>query len=232
VRTAAAVAVLLAAVLHAGGPAAAEVPPVPEPVTAWLETEGRALVATSETSGLPPEALDAADIGPATSVHVWSDDYAAGRAWDQAVVPSGDWVAPILLDGAGVGAIVVTREDGGPVTDPRIEWDDDLGSDLAAFQSTAFVRDEASGGWFRLGGEILTPVTAKARELLAGSIGIADYQRYLVARLGGDGQEPAVPVEPDGGQVRPVATVAGVLLGLLAIVGVIVWVRRPDDGED
>lgn len=227
-------AAVLLAVALAGSPgaASADVPPVPGTVEAWLEAEGPTAVATSETSFLPVEDLVAAVIGGATSVHVWSQDYAAGDTWEDAVVPSDEWVAPVLLEGAGVGAIVVAESDGS-IVDHRLVWDPDLGADLAAFQATTFILDDASGGWFRLGGDILTPVTGEARDVLAGSIDIGAYQPFLVARLGGGGEEPAVPAEPGGMErLLPVAVAAGVLAGLLVIVGVVVWVRRPEDLED
>lgn len=220
-----------ATVLLSAGSAAADVPPVPGPVTAWLETEGRLAVLTS-TSPLTAEQLDAVAIGPATNVQTWSEDYAAGEAWDAAAVPTDEWAAPVLLEERGVGAIVVTEDDSGAVSGNRVLWNADLGADLAAFRATTFILDDATGGWFRLGGDILTPVTEEARDVLAGSIDITEYQRYLVERLGGGGEEPESPVQPEPANLSPVLVAASALGALLVLVGVTVWVRRPDDLED
>lgn len=107
-----------------------------------------------------------------------------------------------------------------------------IGRGLAAIRATTFILDDATGGWFRLGGDILTPVTEEARDVLAGSIDITEYQRYLVARLGGGGEEPESPVQPEPANLSPVLVAAGALGALLVLVGVTVWVRRPDDLED
>ncbi len=225
---AALLAFLAAPAVAAAGVAPLDVPAPPEPVVAWLLEEGPAAVTKSETSGLAADELAEAAIGSPTSVHVWSEDFIAGGDEGEPAVPSGEWVAPVTLGGAGVGAIVVVEGDAG-VADHRLVWDEDLGSALVAFQATTFILDEATSGWFRLGGDILTPVTVEARDVLAGSIDVNAYQPFLVARYGGGGgDEPAAPAEGDAILPRPVMVAAGVAVGVLALVGAVVWIRRPE----
>lgn len=203
-------------------------PEPPGPVLAWFAEEGVVAATTSESSGLSAEELTRLAVGTPINVGLWSEDFLAGVTTAEPVVASGEWVAPVTLDGAGLGAIVAAAAGDGAVADHRVLWDEDLGYALVSFLATTFILDEGTTGWFRLGGDVLTPVTAEAKDVLAGSIDVRAYQPFLVERYSTAQEEEAVPSEGGGPLLRPVAITAAAVVALLALVGVIVWVRRPE----
>ena len=204
-----------------------ELPDPPAPVGVWFEQEGPGVVQTSENSGLPPEQLVSVEVGVPTAVGTWSEEFLAGRSGADPVVPSGEWIAPITVEGAGSGALVAAA-DGPEVLDHRVIWDEDLGEALLSPQDADPVLEAEISGWFRLAGDDLSPVTAEARDVLAGTIAVADYQPFLVERRGVEENPAPLPEAQDNTQLRPVLVTAGIVLGVLAVVGTIVWIRRPE----
>lgn len=205
-----------------------ELPDPPAPVVAWFEEAGLGVVTTSESSGLQPEELSAVELGEPVGVARWSEEFLAGRRGVEPVVASGEWVAAIALDGAGIGALVASADDSGGIAGQRVIWDDDLGNALVSSVASTFILDEQTSGWFRLGLEELVPVTAEARDVLAGGIDITDYQPFLVDRHGPDVEPQPLPEDRGPDQLRPVLVTAGITIGVLLIVGAVVWIRRPE----
>lgn len=208
--------------------AAVELPDAPAPVVLWFGEEAPGVVQTSENSGLPPETLVTVEVGEAVAVGTWSEDFLAGRSTAEPVVASGEWVAPVTIDGTGIGAVVAAGGEAGAIADHRVIWDDALGAALTGNPTHDFVLDPQSAGWFRLGSEELTPVTAEAKDLLAGSLPIADYQPFLVERYRADDNPAPPPEAQDPDRLRPVLVTAGIALAVLLSVGVVVWIRRPE----
>lgn len=203
-------------------------PEPPAPVLAWFEEEGLAVVTSSESSGLLPEELAAVDVGAPVSVGTWSEDFLAGLRDAEPVVATGEWVAPITRESTGIGALVASGDGSGGIEGQRVIWDEDLGAALASRPASSFVLDDQTGGWFRLGAEDLVPVTAEARDVLAGTIRIADYQPFLVERHGQDAEPQPLPEDGGPDQLGPVLVTAGIAVAVLAIVGAVVWIRRPE----
>ncbi|MGM0384583.1 MAG: hypothetical protein ACQERF_01180 [Actinomycetota bacterium] len=205
-----------------------ELPEPPASVVAWFEEEGLGVVTTSESSGLSPEELTAVELGEPVSVAMWSEEFLAGRRGAEPVTASGEWVAPITRDGAGIGALVASGDDSGGIAGQRVIWDEDLGNALASRLASTFILDEQTSGWFRLGLEELVPITAEARDVLAGTISVTAYQPFLVERRGPDDEPQPLPEDRGPDQLRPVLVTAGIALGVLVSVGAVVWIRRPE----
>lgn len=210
----------------------AELPEPPGPVLAWFTEDAVAAATTSESSGLSAEELARLAVGTPINVGMWSEDFVAGVTTAEPVVASAEWVAPVTLDGAGLGAVVAATAADGAVEDHRVIWDEDLGYALGSFLATTFILDEGTTGWFRLGGDVLTPVTAGAKDVLAGSIDVRAYQPFLVERYSTAQEEETAPSEGGGPLLGPVTITAGAVVAMLALVGVIVWIRRPEAPND
>lgn len=209
----------------------ADVGPPPPAVVDWLEAEGADAALTADASPIASEPRARVEIGAATPVHLWTDEFLAGVESAQPVRHSDRWVAPVALNGVAVGAIVVTVDPAGQVSEHALVWNEDLGDALLKIQGATFILDEENGGWFRLGGEILTPITASAKDLLAGSVDIATYQLLLQGRQGGS-DESAVTTPESGTTLLPVWIAAGLLAGVLGLVALVVWARRPEGNDD
>lgn len=219
---------VLLTVLAALVPWALGLPDPPAPVQLWFAQEGPAVVQSSEASGLPPEQLVSVAVGMPLGVGTWDESFVAGREAVEAIVPTGEWVAPLTIEGAGIGALVGTSGEAGGITDHRVMWDQELGRALVGHPADTFILDTQTDGWFRLSGDLITPVTEQARDVLAGSIALTDYQSFLADRHRTDYVPPPLPAETDTAQLRPVLLTAGFALGVLVIVGAAVWIRRPE----
>lgn len=221
---------LAALMLVIGAPAAAVVEPdqvAADPLDEWMQSEGRAVVVASETSSLSAEQRTQVAIGDPVAVWAWASSYSAGRTGADPLVATAQWAAPLSLDGAAVGVLIVSVDSASTVTDHREVWNTDLGSAILAVPGASFIHDVDIDGWFRLAGDIVTPITANARGVLAGSLTVDEYQPYLVQRL----QPSAAPVVDEQVQPRgvqtPVVVAAVVVFGLLAAALTSVWARRP-----
>lgn len=207
-------------------PAPAANPEPPAPLTAWVETDGPAAVLATEVP-LPDERFGDVAVGQLTPVHAWSTEFKDGEADAEPLVLTDRWVAPVVVDGTGVGALVTTVDNAGEVVSHSVLWDHELGSSLAKIQGAAFIVDAQTGAWFRLGGEILTPVNAEARDVLAGSIDVHIYQAFLQER-----PEEGNQYVPENPQLAPVWITGATLAVVLFMAGILVWARRPEGNDD
>lgn len=218
-------------------PAGAAVTPSPNPapsesLISWLVTEAPGVVVASETSSLTAEERTRVVVGGPIQVWEWDTAFAQGRHGADPLQVTDQWVAPLSLDGTGVGALVISVDGAGAVADHREAWDAELGGALLSVPAASFLYDEDVDGWFRLAGEILTPITASAQGILAGSLPVDDYQPYLSARSQPTTAPVTVEEDEPGGIQPPVIVAAAIVFGLLAMALTNVWARRPIPEED
>lgn len=202
--------------------------PAPSFVMTWLATEGLSAITTSEGSDLSPENLAAVVPGSAVPVWEWSPDYLRGDPNAEAIHQDGVWAAPLLLNGAPVGAIVMETR-GSAVSAHSEEWDTSVGTALQDLGAAFIVMERNPRVWFLLTDGSVAPVNDAARELLAGSLPLETFQPFLVDRLGnGDGTsaDTTTPTDP---VLTPTLVVAGVMLLILGLTAVVVWLRRPTE---
>lgn len=99
--------------------------------------------------------------------------------------------------------------------------------DLASLDSEAMlVFDEVLDAWFAIVDGEVQPADADARESLAGSISLRDYQFFVAERYAADGDATA-----EGGgsaSAEPAIWTAGILGSLLMLTAAIVWLRKGD----
>ncbi len=227
-RTLLALSAALAWLLAA--PALAVTTPEPAPstnLTAWIANEAPQVVAASETSSLTPEERATVDFADPLPVWSWDPAFAEGRPGADPLAPTSQWVSALSLDGAGLGVLVVSADETLTVTDHREIWDPQLAAALLAVPAASLVYDEDLDAWVRVAGEILTPITNKAKDTLAGSLPVDEYQPYLRDRLHPAPAPVTVEEAEPQGMATPVIIAAAVVTGLLALTLTTVWVRRP-----
>lgn len=230
-------AAVVVAPLLTGVSVPAEPTPSPTPtlsgpelvVQEWLDTNGPAAVAASEASGLSPVELAAVTVGSPVRVHTWNPAFTAGNRDAEPLVELEEWVAPLLLEGTGLGVIVLELT-GEEVVAHRELWDRELGRQLPAYPGSVFLREETGEIWFRLWGDYLAPVSTAAREVLAGSIQLEAYRPLLIQRLNPTVVEPVPEAQPEPAIV-PVLITGGVMLLLLVVAAAVVWIRQPEGNE-
>ncbi|MPV39091.1 hypothetical protein [Georgenia subflava] len=209
---------------------------VPEAVAAWFRTQARDVVSVQAGAELGLDAAQREDLtlGVVRPVMWWSPALLAGTELDPAAVPTERWTAPLELDGAGVGVVFAEATSDGADMQTTLSDDQVLADALLALAPEApAVHDVPLDAWFTvLDGEV-RPLDEAARESLAGSAPLEVYQPFLAERYAeADTTEPgsAVPEEP-GPSWSPAAWAAVVLVLLLVWAAVVVWLRRPENGE-
>lgn len=99
--------------------------------------------------------------------------------------------------------------------------------DLAGLDSDAMlIFDEVLGAWFAIVDGEVQPVDAAARDSLAGSISLRDYQSFVAERHTAEGDTAAETGEP--ASAEPAIWTAGILGSLLLLTAAIVWLRKGD----
>ncbi len=208
--------------------------PTPDPAGAtiaasWLATEAPAVIATAEGSSLTPEQLLEVTPGTAQPVANWTAEFTAGEVAGEPIEYTDEWIAPLELEGSAVGALALVVRDGAVQTYTSL-WDPELGAALLTYSDSTFINESGSRIWFRLSASSLSPVTADARALLAGSIALADYQPFLTARLVPNEAAPPVTA-PASSALTPVLLTAGIMVLLLGIAGITAWIRHPESSQ-
>lgn len=99
--------------------------------------------------------------------------------------------------------------------------------DIAGLDLDAMVVfDEALEAWFAIIDGEVQPVDLAARETLAGSISLPDYQSFVVERHAVDGD--AASESGEVGSAVPAIWTAGIIGSLLFLTAAIVWLRKGD----
>ncbi|HHW83314.1 MAG TPA: hypothetical protein GX743_05795 [Actinomycetales bacterium] len=193
-------------------------------VNAWLRERGHEAITGAAGSGYTAEQLNRVQWSAPIQAVTWSESYIEGDL-DAAPVRGADaWLAPLVLDGAEVGVLALQLS-GGAVAGHREVWNPELGAAIRSAPTDRYVI-EGEDVFFHLTGETLRPLGDPARELLAGTISVADFQQFVSARLTPD--EVVDPDTPAPPSLRPVIVAAIVLGGILALAGLITWSRRPE----
>ncbi|MDO5494286.1 MAG: hypothetical protein Q4G64_01065 [bacterium] len=191
---------------------------------AWLREEGAAVITSSEGSGLTADQLASVQWAPPVQASTWTESYLAGDLISPATVLSDTWLAPLVVNGTGVGALEI-RLEAGRVTGHREVWIPELSDALRTHAADRFVLEEGDVV-FRISGDTARPVGPPAHELLAGRISVQEFQPFVAARHSPD-EEP-LP-ESDGEPSRAPVIAAAILLGgVLALAGLLTWSRRPE----
>lgn len=206
-----------------------ETDPAAAPVVEWLTTSGPGVIASAEGTGLSPEQLAEVEAGSPVRVSEWTPRFVAGDPTADAVRPLDQWVAPLVLDDTGVGALHVVLADGSVSTHYEL-WDAELGRALVAYPEATYIVEAGTNVWFRISSNTLSPASMEARQLLAGSMGIEEYQPFLVARFQAQ-STPAVPSESQETNRTPVIVTAAIMGALLGIAGILAWIRHPEGNE-
>lgn len=226
---------LVAAILGATallGSTPADDPPPPAVdmavVQEWISTQGPAALASSEDSGLSPEALVAVEIGSPIRATTWSQEYLDGTRFDTATTPIDTWLAPLHNADQGIGAMALNVSFGEVVTHTEL-WDSTLGTTLLTYPNALYVT-EGNDVWFRIDNGIVGAASSPATELLAGDLSVQDYQSYVAQRLAPEGANESASQEASPG-IQPVV-VAAIAVGLLLAAALFMWwLRRPEGNE-
>ena len=148
---------------------------VPADVAAWFASAGPGAAVTrgaGELDGVTPERRADVSIGSVRTVMTWSRGLIAGTDLTPAAEPTEPerWVAPVLLDGAAIGALFAVRDDDAVVLE-RVSGDSALGEALTALDlASPLIHDLALDAWFTVEGREVRPVDAAAEESLVGSV--------------------------------------------------------------
>lgn len=231
-------------------PTATHAATVPDDVAAWFREEAPEVTASAAGAVLElgPEDLERVVVGDPVVVTTWAPAFRAGEATSTVLVRLDRWVAPLVLppapalpaeaDSAGavegepVGVVFARRGDAGAVTLDGIGPETELAAHLLAGPRGAVVLDEQTEGWFSYVDGDVAPVTAAARDVLAGEVRAEVYQPLLAERYVGRGGSAGPAPDVEEPSVQPAAWAAGVVVTLLGVVGVVVWLRRPDEEDE
>jgi hypothetical protein len=241
------VALLLALALAPAGPAAAtaeagpvaQAPPVaegvPEEVAQWYRTEAAEVIRTQGGSelDLSAEQRSAVEIGLVRTVSTWSAGFRSAGDPDPPLETTARWVAPLSLDGQGVGVLVAGLDDNGVVGAQQLRAAPDLAGDLLGLgPSQPAVHDVPLDAWFTVTAGEVMPLDDAARASLAGAVALDVYRPFVQERYAvADPNQPGSAV-PDEHSWAPAAWVAAALLLLLGWAGVVVWLRHEGDGAE
>lgn len=241
------VLVVLLAVLAALVPVAAHAATddTPDDVRSWYAEQAPEVVTSAAGSVLEVAAADSGrlQVGRPVVVTTWAPAFRDGEATSTVLVRLERWVAPVTLppppdapEGEGepedLGVVFARRGEAGAVTSDGVAAEPELAAYLAAGSTGAVVHDEQTEGWFSYADGVVAPLTAAAREVLAGEVRVELYQPLLAERYAG----PPVSVGGTSGGADdagpPALWAAGVVLVVLVIAAVLVWLRREEDAED
>lgn len=207
------------------GPAIAE--GVPGEVAAWFRDEGRETLTEQAVAGLDldPEVEEEAVLGLVRPVTTWSPEFVEGAGTTTPVAETGEWMAPVRVADEGVGVLRVTWEGGEePVRLETLEPAPDLAAAVLALAADdPLVHDLVLDAWFAVIDGEVRPVDEDARDSLAGSLPVEDYQPFVVDRY----SEPGAELEAvDRPTWTPAAWTAGIIAVVLAWTALVVWLRR------
>lgn len=230
-----AVAVLPAGTLPAATPTPepTQTPPaptLPDEVADWFTTAAPEAV---EAAGLG-EGADI-DVGRPRQVTTWSEAFIAGEVGVDPVENLDEWVAPVLElpaeDDEPSPLAVARASDTDAPELVQVDPDAELAGALADLApGVTVVLDDAVGGWFALADGEVWPITAEARTVLQGSLGVDVFQSFLSERMGVATGTPE-PVEelPEEESLTPLAAIIViVVLGAGAAWLLVRQYRRTD----
>ncbi|MFH5822116.1 hypothetical protein [Georgenia sp. AZ-5] len=210
-------------------------PGVPADVAEWFTSQAGDAVAARGVGELDVTVAERGELRPGVvrTVMTWSEGLVQGTDVTPPTRETDHWIAPLLLDGSAVGALVAAREDGA-VDVADVSGDTDLAEELQSLPlATHVVHDVPLDAWFTVEEGEVSPLDAAARDSLAGAVPVEVYQRFVEERHAtGDADEPgsAAPQPQDAGDAaRAVAWVAAGAAALLVWAGIQVWLRRPEE---
>ncbi|HZK04389.1 MAG TPA: hypothetical protein VFC82_00910 [Actinomycetaceae bacterium] len=199
--------------------------PAEAAVADWLHDVAPGVIVDSDGSGLSLDRLAAVTSGHPEHGTTWTRAFLAGVSGIEPVELTNFWITPLMLDSVGVGCIQLEVVDD-EIEDHLTLWDRGLGHDLLANRGATYVTEGEGAVWFRLTDGVLTPVSRAARDVLAGTMLIEEYQPFLVGRLGAGENGPNEKGTEMAGSLVPVSVTAAALVGVLGLAGVVVWLRR------
>lgn len=244
------VLVVLLAVLAALAPAAAHAATddIPDDVQSWYAEQAPEVVTSAAGSVLEVAAGDSErlQVGQPVIVTAWAPAFRDGEATSTVLVRLERWAAPVTLppppdapegeddQAEELGVVFARRGEAGAVTSDGVAAEPELAAYLAGGPTGAVVYDEQTEGWFSYAEGVIAPLTASAREVLAGEVRVELYQPLLAERYAGPSASAGGTSVSSGedGAGPPALWAAGVILVVLIIVAVLVWLRREEDTED
>lgn len=209
-------------------------------IAAWFANSALSVARSNATDALPDLTSDQlANLVVGTPLNVVAFAKNDPKTYDDATV----WIAPLLVDDGYVGTVATNYHDDAPhdsvvTSSVRLaEAVSDTPENARVVLEPQFASNDTLGAWFLVdASDMVTPLDPVASSLLAGPVTLAQYQQIREELLSdssstrGDTTETQKSAENDGGVVR---TAILVLAVLLAVVGVIVWLRHElDEGED
>jgi hypothetical protein len=217
----------------AQAPAVAE--GVPEEVAQWFRTEAADVIRTQGGAelDLSAEQRGAVEIGLVRTVSTWSAGFRSDGDPDPPLETTARWVAPLSVDGEGVGVLVAGLGGNGDVGAQQLRAAPDLAGALLGLGPTQpAVHDVPLDAWFTVASSEVLPLDDAARASLAGAVALDVYRPFVQERYAvADPNQPGSAL-PDQHSWAPAAWVAAALLLLLGWAGVVVWLRREGEGGE
>ncbi|MGO1510293.1 MAG: hypothetical protein ACTHYM_02765 [Actinomycetaceae bacterium] len=207
-------------------PALAGLLTVTPSVEQWFDVEAEAVARSAADTVLAEAVAGRADeivVGDPRPVLGWSDDLVEASFDGPFVSPTSSAVAPVLLDGAAIGVVVLeTRNDS---FEGELRAVAGLPAALLELDpGVAVVHDPRTDAWYGYSHERVRPLDDSARSMLAGTVDIVDYRPFLLDPEAGTD----APGESDGA-VRWVVVGGVVAVGLVLLAaGISVWMRVPE----
>ncbi|MFD1506601.1 hypothetical protein FE374_15555 [Georgenia yuyongxinii] len=217
-------------------------PGVPPAVADWFALEGPDAVVTQgagQLAGLTVQQRADVEIGAVRTVMVWTPGLIERADLTPAAEPKtnpAEWAAPLVLDDTAVGVLFADEPDDGADPTAQITGAAELAEAMRGLDlADPLIHDVPLDGWFTVTDGEVRPLDPVARENLAGAAPLEVYQQFIKQRAdqtpgsaepGSGAPEPA----PQGGP-EPFVWVAVAVAVVLVWVGIVVWLRRPEEGS-
>ncbi|WP_448073364.1 hypothetical protein [Georgenia yuyongxinii] len=216
-------------------------PGVPPDIADWFALEGPdAVVAqgAGQLPGMTAQQRGDVEIGAVRTVMEWAPGLIEGTDLTPAAQPRtnpAEYAAPLVLDDTAVGVLFADEgEDADPT--PLVSGATELAEAMRGLDlADPLIHDVPLDGWFTVTGGEVRPLDPAARGNLAGAAPLEVYQPFIQARArqvegsATPGAGAPVPASQGGGP-EPFVWVAVALAVVLVWAGIVVWLRRPEDG--